>query len=242
MKNETKKISVVVAAYNEEPRIDAVLQAVENHPLINEIIVVNDGSTDKTAEVVKRYHVSLINNEQNIGKTLSVKKGINLAKNDLIMLLDADLVGVNEKSLTALAKPVLEGSVDWSLSIRKNSIWHMKLLSMDWISGERVLPKELLRDPLIWSRSEISFGLETLMNKSLLQRHKSFRAVYLPDVVVINKSKKVGFLKGWLGELRMVRQIGKVMPFHMIIWQYFKMAYLNKKYQKLKPKVQYQDA
>ena len=237
-----KKISVIIAAYNEEPRIGEVLKAVERHPLIDEVIVINDGSADKTAEVVKKYHVTLVENEKNIGKTLSVKRGVNLAKNDLIMLLDADLVGIDEKSLTALAKPVLDGDVDWSLSIRKNSIWHMKLLQMDWISGERVLPKQLLADPLIWSRPEVGFGLETLMNKSLLDRRKKFRAVYLPDVEIINKSKKIGFYRGWLSELKMVRQIGKVMPFHMIIFQYFRMAYLNRKYKKTSQRLKYREA
>ena len=92
-----EKVSVIIAAYNEEPRIAKVLTVVENDPLVDEVIVVNDGSSDKTAEVVKRFEVTLIENEKNLGKTLSVKKGIAKAKNEVVLLLDADIVGLTTK-------------------------------------------------------------------------------------------------------------------------------------------------
>lgn len=227
--NKQQKISVVIAAYNEEPRIAKVLEIVEHHQLIDEVIVVNDGSKDDTSKVIKKFAVRLIENEKNMGKTLSVKRGIEAAKNDLIMLLDADLKGLNADSITALSKPVLDGKVDWTLSLRGNSVWYMKLLKMDWVSGERVIPKSLLLDPLIWSHPNIGYGLETLMNKSLLCKDTAFCSVYLPQVIVINKSGKVGFVKGWIGELKMMNQISKVIPFHELLMQLFKMSAQNRK-------------
>jgi len=227
------KISVVIAALNEAPRIANVLKVVENHPLIDEVIVVNDGSTDNTSGVVKKFNVKLIENEKNIGKTLSVKKGIQAAKNKLIMLLDADLVGLSHQSIDDLAEPVLNGEVDWTISLRDNSLRMMRLLKIDWISGERVIPKELLLDPLIWSRPEIGFGLETLMNKSLLQRGKTFRAVRLKNVINTRKSDKVGLLKGTFGDYWVVSQISKVMPLYKFYMQFLTMAFLNKKYSRL---------
>jgi hypothetical protein len=64
---------------------------------------------------------------------------------------------------------------------------------MDWISGERVAPKKMLLDPLIWSRPDIGYGLETLMNKSFLENGASFQSVYLPSVYITRKSEKIGF-------------------------------------------------
>ena len=223
-----KKISVVIAAYNEEPRISKVLMIVEHHPLIDEIIVVNDGSVDKTSDIVRKFDVTLIENENNLGKTLSVKKGIEAAKNDLIMLLDADLIGLDQRAIEILAKPVLDGVVDWTLSLRGNSLGIMKLAKMDWVSGERVIPRNLLIQPLIWSRPDIGYGLEALMNKSLLASKRTFCSVYLPNVTIANKADKIGFIKGWMADIKMVMQISKVIPFHQFIWQFIKMAYLNK--------------
>lgn len=224
------KISVVIAAYNEEPRIANVLKVVERHPLINEVIVVDDGSNDNTSDVVKKYDVTLIKNQHNLGKTLSVKKGIEAAKNDLIMMLDADLIGLDGGAINELAKPVLDGDVDWTLSLRGNSFRLMKLAKIDWVSGERVVPKQLLLDNLIWSRPDIGYGLEALMNKSLLGKNKTFRSVYLADLTIAHKSDKVGWIKGIKQELRMIFQIAKVVPMHQFLWQFVQMSRLNRKY------------
>lgn len=224
------KISVVIAAYNEEPRIAQVLKVVEHHPLIDEVIVVNDGSIDNTSDIVRKFDVKLIENGKNLGKTLSVKKGIEASKNSLIMMLDADLRGLDSFAIEELTKPVINGQVDWTLSVRSNSLPIMKLVKMDWVSGERVIPKKLLADPLIWSRPDIGYGLEALMNKSLISSRSTFISVYLPNVTIANKADKIGFIKGWLADIKMVVQISKVIPFYKFIWQFVKMAYLNRKY------------
>jgi glycosyltransferase involved in cell wall biosynthesis len=232
--NNLHKISVVIAAYNESPRIAKVLKVVEHHPLISEVIVINDGSKDNTAEVIKQFDVQLINNEKNMGKTLSIKKGVKAAKNDIIMLIDADLVGLNKKSIEDLAKPVLSGSVDWTLSLRSNSFSFMKflapLMKVDWLSGERVVPRALLLDPLIWSKTHISYSLETLMNKSLLKKHATFRSIPLEGVINPEKFQKESLWKGLVSQYKMVVQISKIMWPHKAIWQLIKMSYLNHKY------------
>jgi glycosyltransferase involved in cell wall biosynthesis len=229
---ENKKVSVVIAAYNEEPRIALILSIVEDHPLIDEVIVVNDGSTDKTSDVVRGFNVTLIENKINMGKTLSVKRGLEKIKNEVVLFLDADLVGLTKQNIIDLVSPVLEGQVEWTLSLRGNSFGYMKLFQVDWISGERAVRKYLLDDPLIWSKPEIGFGLETLMNKSFIDRGAAFQSINLPNLRVINKSAKMGVFRGCYGELKMVSQIFKVLPLHKVIQQFFKMSYLNKKNKK----------
>lgn len=231
---QSKKLSVIIAAYNEEPRIGAVLSAVVEHPIVDEVIVVNDGSADKTADIVKQFNATLIDNERNMGKTMSVQRGVKAARNDIVMLLDADLVGLDEDSIIKLASPVLQGEVDWTLSLRKNSFPYMKWVGVDWVSGERVLKKEYLEDPLIWSKPDIGFGLEVLMNKSLLDNSRSFQSIYLPNLKIINKAHKVGIIKGLAGEYKMFSQILKVMPLNEIVKQFSTMTKLNKKYSRQK--------
>ena len=118
------------------------MSVVANHPLIDEVIVVNDGSFDKTSQVVKKFNVKLLENEKNIGKTASCKKGLAKAKNDVILFLDADLIGLTDQNIYDLVNPVLNGYADWTLSLRSNSAAHMKLLKIDCLSGEKTVRRD----------------------------------------------------------------------------------------------------
>lgn len=92
-------LSIVIPAYNEESRIGRSLSLIIdylNKKAFNwEIIVVDDGSRDKTKEIIKGFmydnRISLVENEQNRGKGYSVKKGILSAKGKFILFSDADL-------------------------------------------------------------------------------------------------------------------------------------------------------
>jgi dolichyl-phosphate beta-glucosyltransferase len=94
------KLSVVIPAYNEEQRISATLGKIigyfnTHEPADTEIIVVDDGSEDKTSEVVNRYatehkNVRLIVCEKNLGKGYTVKVGVSAAVGDNILFTDAD--------------------------------------------------------------------------------------------------------------------------------------------------------
>lgn len=84
--------SFIVPAYNEEQGIVKVLEQLLALSLAgdSEVIVVNDSSTDNTAQVVANYPVRLFTNVQNFGYGYSLKRGISEAKNDHIVILDAD--------------------------------------------------------------------------------------------------------------------------------------------------------
>jgi glycosyltransferase involved in cell wall biosynthesis len=87
-----EKVSIVIPAHNEEKNLPILLDELEKlYKKKYEILVVNDGSTDKTAEIVKKYKVRLINNENRGGKGAAVRKGFAAAKNNIIVMMDADL-------------------------------------------------------------------------------------------------------------------------------------------------------
>ena len=70
-------VSCIIPVYNEKPRIANVLKAVVGHPLIHEVVVVDDGSNDGTEDLVKQFSgVKLIRHEVNKGKTQAVVTGI----------------------------------------------------------------------------------------------------------------------------------------------------------------------
>ena len=90
-------ISVIIPAYNEEESIEKVIDEIikvlqENNIYENsEIIVVNDGSTDRTREIALEKKITVLDNPQNIGYGYSLKKGIENARNETIVITDADL-------------------------------------------------------------------------------------------------------------------------------------------------------
>lgn len=85
------RVSVVMPAYNEESVIDKVLNQVKQQPVVDEIIVVDDGSTDRTTEIVTAHSgVRLVQHPYNIGNGAAVKSGIRAATGDVILLMDCD--------------------------------------------------------------------------------------------------------------------------------------------------------
>jgi dolichyl-phosphate beta-glucosyltransferase len=97
---ENPNYSIVIPAYNESGRILATLEAVVSciraHGWSAEVLVVNDGSTDRTAEVVRAFQanapeVELLENPGNRGKGYSVRSGMLRARAPIVMFTDADL-------------------------------------------------------------------------------------------------------------------------------------------------------
>ena len=85
------KLSVVVPVFNEEQNILNLIKKIKNNISDNdEIIVVEDGSNDRTLEEIKKIDCKLIVHEKNIGKGQSLIDGINFASGDIILFLDGD--------------------------------------------------------------------------------------------------------------------------------------------------------
>jgi glycosyltransferase involved in cell wall biosynthesis len=94
--NVLPDVSIVMAAYNEEDCIGRALDSIRAQTLSNwELIVIDDGSTDATREIVQRYvaqdqRIILVSNEKNLRLSLSLNRGIGLARANLIARADAD--------------------------------------------------------------------------------------------------------------------------------------------------------
>ncbi len=110
------KISVIIPCFNEENTIKKIVEKVkENSNFSLEIIIIDDHSSDKTREIIEndlKTKVDLIIlNDQNYGKGFSVRKGIDAATGDIILIQDADLE-YNPSDYGKLLKPIMDDVAD----------------------------------------------------------------------------------------------------------------------------------
>lgn len=211
-----QKVSCIIPAYNEAPRIEAVLRVVVGHPLVHEIIVIDDGSTDGTGERVRAFStVKLLVNDPNRGKSASVARGMNEAQHELILLLDADLVGMTVQHVTDLIEPVLRGEVDMTMSLRGNSLRTYRLLGIDFFSGERVFAKKHIADFLDHVALLPGYFLETYLNRIFVREALRIAVVDWPEVIQTRKANKIGLWRGVWKEARMAYTIAR----HESFWQ-----------------------
>jgi dolichyl-phosphate beta-glucosyltransferase len=117
--------TIVIPAYNESTRIaaslDHILAFAEEQHWAMEIIVINDGSRDNTAEIVRNYArknpcVQLLENPGNRGKGYSVRNGVLAARGDLILFTDADLSSPIEEAPKLFA--ALQQGADMAIGSR----------------------------------------------------------------------------------------------------------------------------
>lgn len=109
-------LSIIIPAYNEEASIAKVVERVETCSLPEgfdrEIIIVNDGSVDGTAEALKQFELRhRVIHQSNTGKGGAVRRAFHLAKGDFIIVQDADMEQ-NPNEFSKLLEPIISGNAD----------------------------------------------------------------------------------------------------------------------------------
>lgn len=136
-------ISAIVAAYNEEETIAEVLTTLKKSPLIHEVIVVSDGSTDRTVEIARSLDVRTISLRQNKGKGYAMRLGVEHASHEILFFVDGDMVNLTEMHIESLVGPVLRGEVDMNNGVRHRGdiadFLHLRLHLGPVLTGIRVM-------------------------------------------------------------------------------------------------------
>lgn len=204
-------VACLIPAHDEAARIAGVLEAVLDHPLLTQVLVVDDGSTDGTAARAASLGAPVLRLERNGGKTAAIAAGAERLESDLVLMLDSDLLGLTAEAVTRLLEPVLAGRAEVSISLRGNAPLAWRALGIDYISGERVLPRRMLADAAALRRLP-RFGLEVHLNRLWLAERCRVAVVRWPEVASPAKMRKHGVWRGLAGDAGMLRDIFHAVP------------------------------
>jgi len=186
------KLSVIIPVYNEVESIREIVRRVQKVRLADEIVIVDDGSTDGTrdllAELDGRRGVRVIFHERNQGKGSAVRTGLSNARGDVLLIQDADLE-YDPHDYPSLLKPIAEGVADVVYGSRflggprrVTMFWHMianQILTLttnllydtilsDMETGYKVFRRQVLNDITLRANR---FDFEPEFTAKMLKRH-----------------------------------------------------------------------
>ena len=201
------RISAVVPAYNEENTIAGVINVLKDIKIINEIIVVSDGSRDGTAGVAKSCGAHVIELPDNMGKGAAVKAGLENSSGEIVLLMDADLVGLKRKHVEMLVKPVMDGIADMTVGLFTSGRFSTDLAQKiaPQLSGQRAVRRSVLLG--LTNIEATGYGIEVALTRYADVENLRVQEVELEDLTHITKEEKLGFIRGFSQRLRMYWQI-----------------------------------
>ena len=219
-KKSNQKISAIVCAYNEEGTIRNVIQPLVDSSLIDEVILVDDGSEDQTAVVMGSYQalekVQVIALPANRGKGHAMASAASKAKGDILFFIDADLINLNSNHIDMLAGPVLNQEADMMLGtpVSKERVTLPKRLDpFKPLSGQRVLYREDFL-PIAERIRSSGYGVETIINLHYREQRKTVKSIFLPNLHHPIKIQKSGCKNSLTDYLQEGREILKTLFQH----------------------------
>jgi len=106
-------VTVIIPAFNEEKTIQQVIQLVSNSPVVDEILVIDDKSCDNTIKQARKFDKVRIYTSPKLGKGSSMRDGMLLAKNEVLVYLDADILTYPPNIVELLSDPIIKGEADF---------------------------------------------------------------------------------------------------------------------------------
>lgn len=214
-----KKVSCIIPAYNEEKTINQVLNVVKEakkQDVIFEVIVVSDGSLDRTAEIAQNAGIDhVIELKKNIGKGGAIIEGIKKSHGDIILLLDADLIDLEIKHIKQIIEPVVKNESDMVIGFLSDD--NMQNI-LPHISGQRAFSKsicEQILDDKKFIKSRHHF--EILINRCVKKLHLKTLFVPLVGLSHVLKAKKYNFFDSMLHRTRFVLGLPLMYKRHIAI-------------------------
>lgn len=192
------KTSIIICTYNEEKTVSEIVKSCCEYSSDNEVIVVDDGSVDDTEKILnglqKKYTFRYEKLEENKGKSWAMSRGVEIAKNEIILFMDADLTNVKKEHIHKLLLPLNNDEADMVLGQPSETLIDYRINPFVSLTGQRALKKmDIL--PIIDEIRNIRFGVETYINLYYRAQGKRIKYVLLEGLNHPTKYSKTTPLK-----------------------------------------------
>ncbi len=217
------RVSAIIAAYNEEQTLGHVLRALQQSPLVDEIVVVSDGSTDRTVDVARQHGVKTVALLENHGKGLAMRVGVEEARGQILFFVDGDMLNLTGDHIASLVLPVLEGRCEMNVGVRHRdpirNVLHLNLGIGPVLSGIRDLKREVFFTVPVqyMERFKIELALNYFCKRSGCRQQNTV----IRNLGHVIKEQKRGIGDGLLGRVRMTREV-TILHFDLYLFQSWK--------------------
>jgi len=201
------KISVIIPAYNEQATIAEVIKTVKKVPEIISIMVVSDGSTDRTVEIAHSLDVQVYEIGKNIGKGGAIKRGFDKTNSEILLFLDADLIGLKTEHIYSLVDPIIDDSADMTIGLfsKGRLLTDLPQFITPYLSGQRAMKREIIET--IPDLDLLKYGLEMAITKNVKKYNYRVTKVKLYNLTQRIKEEKYGIVEGTKKRLQMYLDI-----------------------------------
>jgi glycosyltransferase involved in cell wall biosynthesis len=207
-------IAAILPTYNEELNVSGVLDVLHATSMLDEIILVDDGSRDRTVEILNQAaavdrRIQVIRHDTNRGKGQAIFTGWAATCAPVLLLLDADLKDFAPDHIQALLRPVIDHRADMTLGLFQGGHLSTDLSHRitPFLTGQRGVRAELLK--YISPETAAGYGFEIAL--SVTARQHNYRTRIVPLKGVWHPSSEFrserGFWGGVLWKVRMYRQV-----------------------------------
>ncbi len=200
------RVAAIIPAFNEEKTIGSVVSVVRRWQA-DEVIVVDDGSSDRTAEIARSAGANVIRLSENVGKGGAMKAGALATEAEVVLFVDADLTGLTHDHLTSLAKPVLNGDADMTVGVFEEGRLTTDIAQKiaPFLSGQRAMLRQIILE--VPGLESSRYGVEMAISRHAEKASLRVRKVELRHLAQVTKEEKRGFVKGFQARMRMYWEI-----------------------------------
>jgi glycosyltransferase involved in cell wall biosynthesis len=211
------KIAAVIPARNEEHTVDQVVAAAR--PVVDEVIVVDSGSSDRTGLVARRAGAMVVRHEEP-GKGEAMAVGVAATEAEVLVFLDADVVGLTSDHVWALAQPVADGRAAMTRGVlsRGERLDKLTIGSLPLITGQRAMRRDIFES--LEPEHRRGFRPEAAIEGLAKAYELHTTTVLLVGVEHHSKERKWGVFRGLASRGRMLAETGAMLAVAALIYRW----------------------